>query len=455
MEFERALFGRGLLPLSYRIAGRTSLRLFQELVRNQTLHPEQVADLQFRKLKALLEHAYRNVPFYRRRFDEVHLQPADIRSLDDYAQLPILTKRDLRENLEDLVATNVKSVVLFSTGGSTGAPVDYYHDARYAYEVASAGMWRSWLWAGFYLGERHLHIWGGPREAKESRSIKRRLTHFLLRRLFIDAFDLSDQNLSDWMRGAKKFRPVFVYGYASSVAALASYVRQKGEYLPGIRAAMTTAECLLPQQRQVISEAFGCKVYDQYACREVRSVASECSHGSLHVATDLNVVEFLDLPDQPPDAPKLLALTPLELWGAPLLRYVNEDYGLPGTPCDCSLPFPAMQLKVGRISDNFLLPSGRLVHGEYFTHLVYGVQGIQQFQFHQIARDRILFRIVTDPVSFDTESEHIVRQLVTEAETYLGEGVKIELMAVNQIPLTASGKHRFTLSDVNSTLLVT
>ncbi len=452
-SLESLLFGKILIPASYALSGRHSLEILTELKRNETLSPEQVADLQWRKLQRLLVHAYQSVPFYRQRFDALGLLPADIHSMDDYARFPVLTRQDLADHLEEICSINVdKSQLLFSsTGGSTGQPVNYYHDARYAYEVASAGIWRAWSWAGIQPGDRHFYIWGGPREAKEARSWRKKVQFATLRRVFVDAFDLSPEKL-DWVIAkAQEFRPKLIYGYVSSVVAVAQHFLHRRVRLDGVVAVMTTAERLLPEQRVTLTEAFGSQVFDQYACREVRSVASQCPHGKMHVNTDLNVVEFVPANALAAAPPQRIVLTPLDLYSFPLLRYVNEDFGSADECCGCGLPFPTMKVSIGRVSDNFLLPDGRLVHGEYFTHLVYGTVGIKHFQFRQVAPGLILFKVVWERPDAAEKSRSEINRLIVEAQAYLGADCKIELQEIEQIPLTASGKYRFTLSDVTAT----
>jgi phenylacetate-CoA ligase len=52
-----------------------------------------------------------------------------------------------------------------------------------------------------------------------------------------------------------------------------------------------TAEVLTDAQRDLMQQAFGCKVFNQYGCREVPNIAWECRHGNMHVFADLVVLE--------------------------------------------------------------------------------------------------------------------------------------------------------------------
>ena len=95
---------------------------------------------QLEQLGRLLEHAYRNVPYYQRVFDERRLKPKDIQTVHDLRRLPILTRDIVRENFNDLMARNTpaSSTVKFSTSGSTGKPLtflgtDYMYKAEAAF----------------------------------------------------------------------------------------------------------------------------------------------------------------------------------------------------------------------------------------------------------------------------------------------------------------------------------
>ena len=67
---------------------RKTLAHLREYEASQWLDPEQIAALQWNKLKALIEHCWREVPYYQRRWKELGITADDIRSPEDYARLP-------------------------------------------------------------------------------------------------------------------------------------------------------------------------------------------------------------------------------------------------------------------------------------------------------------------------------------------------------------------------------
>ena len=65
---------------------------------SECMDREELEQLQLERLESTLNRVYRNVPFYRKKFDEIKFNPDDLRSLDDLGRLPFTTKNDLRDN---------------------------------------------------------------------------------------------------------------------------------------------------------------------------------------------------------------------------------------------------------------------------------------------------------------------------------------------------------------------
>ncbi|MDY7033009.1 MAG: phenylacetate--CoA ligase [Thermodesulfobacteriota bacterium] len=85
---------------------------------------EELEQLQLERLQSTLNRVYKNVKFYRKRFDELNILPEDIRSDKDLSDLPLTTKSDLRDSYPyGMFAVSLREVVrLHSTSGMTGKP---------------------------------------------------------------------------------------------------------------------------------------------------------------------------------------------------------------------------------------------------------------------------------------------------------------------------------------------
>jgi phenylacetate-CoA ligase len=444
----RRSFGRLLLGLTERLRGSRVLRRLAELEAAAAVSREEILRDQFRRLRALLTHAERHVPYYREMFRGLGITARDIRTLDDFARLPVLTKDIVRERLTDLVRDDVPraSLVKRHSGGSTGVPLTFFVDRDYL-DVADAGIYRYLKQCGWQPGEMVAYFWGGndeldrmPRWEFEVRQRLRRMYQF-------DPFHSGPRDMDQWRVRWPAIGATVALGYASTIARFAEFLEATGDRPSPIRGVFTTAERLYPKQRQLIAQVFGCPVFDCYGSSEVRNIAVECRRGRMHINADFVVVETAG----PSTAgPSPFIVTSLRNFAMPFIRYGNEDCGaLAEDSCDCGNQSPLLRLGIARIADNFTMPDGRVVHGEYFTHLMYGADGVESFQFHQTARDAITLWVVPGPGA-PAGRERTIRHVVDRVRE-LGVGrVRVEVREVATIPLTPSGKHRFTRSDVTA-----
>ncbi len=143
------------LPALYTLGRRPYHRVLSALLASERLDPEQLHEIQLERLRSLVAHCYENVPYYRRLFDGLGVHPEDIRSIADYARLPVLEKDTLRADFPSFVATNEHADRLTTamTSGSTGSPLQYKYDSRY-FLHGWAALMRNMAWTGFRPGER-------------------------------------------------------------------------------------------------------------------------------------------------------------------------------------------------------------------------------------------------------------------------------------------------------------
>ncbi|HOL00264.1 MAG TPA: phenylacetate--CoA ligase, partial [Paludibacteraceae bacterium] len=85
---------------------------------------EEMRELQSERLRNLVNRVYRNVPFYRKKMEEMNITPSDIHSIDDISKLPFTYKNDLRDNYPfGLFAVPMKDIVrVHASSGTTGKP---------------------------------------------------------------------------------------------------------------------------------------------------------------------------------------------------------------------------------------------------------------------------------------------------------------------------------------------
>jgi phenylacetate-CoA ligase len=430
--------------LSFSIRKKDVLDLFRIKEKFMYFSRERIIEFQTQKLRKLLKHAV-NSSYYNKLVKEIAI-PIDKFSLTDLKKLPILTKDIIRKEKQNLIAADIKKLYLNSSGGSTGEPLNFYQDKNYK-QHSYATMLLIQKMCGWDFGDRIARLWGAP---KDRPKLKDKIAYFFQNTRFYDTFNMSEENMIKYHYDMEKFKPDIIISYASSIYLLAKFLEKKNikPIYPKI-SIITSAETLYPHMRETIERIFNVKVFDQYGSREVSSIACECEfHSGLHIFMDNVIVECIDpiTGEEVWDRPGELLITDLNNYGMPFIRYKIGDMGiLRKEKCKCGRNTLLLKRVIGRTTDNFILKNGRIVHGEYFTHLFYGLEGIKEFQFVQEKIDRFILYIVKDE-NFDV---NIINKLEQEIKNVVGKDSQLDILFVESVPKTPTGKYRFTISKIN------
>ena len=432
---------------------RKTLPYLREYEAWQWRSSDEIHALQWRKLKALIAHCWAAVPFYRQWWGEAGLaSDEDIRSLQDYARLPVLTKPVIRAHAEALVAPGHRGALYWkTTGGSTGEPLRFGY-TRESYERRVAVMLRGYGFAGARHGERTAFLWGAPVAAPAGLALwKDRIYHAAFNRRMFNAFAMSEARIAEYVEAMNRFRPETVVGYVGPLDALAAWAEAHGRRLHRPRRVLGAAEALHPHQRERIGRVFGAPVFDTYGCREFMLIAAECeAHDGLHINADHLLLEFgahTGSADAAQAAgPADLIVTDLHNHGMPLMRYVNGDLGTPhaGGACACGRGLPRLAKVDGRRLDALRMPDGRLLPGEYVVYVFLPITGIRQYQVVQREPDALHVRLVPDR-DFDPSVHARIEQGL---RALVGDRVRVAFEQVEAIALTPSGKRRVTVCEL-------
>ena len=85
---------------------------------------DEIKALQLVRLKWSVNHAYKNVAFYKKKYDEIGIHPSDLKYLEDIKLFPFTTKEDLRKNYPfNMFAHKLKDIArIHASSGTTGKP---------------------------------------------------------------------------------------------------------------------------------------------------------------------------------------------------------------------------------------------------------------------------------------------------------------------------------------------
>ena len=427
------------------LRGSRRYALMREGVALQRLTTEELRRLQLVRLVEMVQHAARTVPFYQDLFRTHGLKASEIRTFEDFACLPVLSKQDLRENLPRMLssASGASRRVENATGGSTGEPVKFYQDLD-VFDAMQGSFMLGLSFAGWKPSDMIVNIWGNPRDTGSARPSVN-LKQWLSGSMTLSAYRYGRKEMDDWLEVLARFRRVFVYGYVSVLADLAEHILAGGRKPSNVCAVMTSAEKLHDHQRVLITQAFGCPVHDQYGSREVPCIAVECEHGGMHLLTHSAYVEFL--PEAGSELMRLV-VTGLTNRTMPLLRYEIGDYATPlSGNCPCGRGFPLIRMDIGRIYD-FMFTDGRSkVHGAYFVKIIKGIEGVLSFQFRQSTPGEVelLVQCKEDVIETCRAQLNALPQCV--AKDHGGE-IRLRVRFVDEIPRTIGGKHRYIVCEV-------
>jgi phenylacetate-CoA ligase len=388
------------------------------------------------RLRALVEHAARTVPFYRRRFDAAGVRAGNIQSLDDLQRLPLTLKSELRDAPEsDAISSRCDPgrLVRYGTGGSTGQPmaVRMTRAEDYLQRITR-------LQAMFALGLR-------PTDTRAAVLFSRAPD----RRSLIERFGLMRYHTVHALRppaaiigDLRRLRPHVIRGYASVLSDLAGRLSDDDRRHIRPRFLTTDSETLTALARARIEEGFRAPVFDVYDCFECNVIARQCARGDAYHVIDHAVIAEV-LVDGRPAAPGEageIAITVLHSYAAPLIRYMPGDIAVRGpATCPCGAPASCLAEIQGRVHDRLQLPDGRRVHPKILAAWIYPLCPVlQRYQMVQEATDRVVVRLQPAAnVSLASEAVETMRRGIARD---LGAAVRVDVSIVDDIPSQANGK---------------
>ncbi len=210
---------------------RAMRRYLRELEQTQWLSREDLEAWQLQRLIALVAHAYENVPYYRHRYQALDIHPQDIKTLQDFQVLPFLTKEEVNQHREELVAANFQGKLRPNqTGGSTGLPMRFFHeDSFWHWNVV---LWRARNWYGIQSGDKMAWIWGAKADMP-AWTWQNRLKAAVMRQRYLNAFSMTEAKMRDFAEMLVGWQPKIIRVYPSTLEIFARYLKEND--ITGIR----------------------------------------------------------------------------------------------------------------------------------------------------------------------------------------------------------------------------
>ena len=268
-----------------------------------------------------------------------------------------------------------------------------------------------------------------------------------LNQLYMSTLHLAPRHIAAYLKALKEYKITYIWGYASSLHALAQMAAEQGLEPPALKVAISNAEALLPHQRESISGFFGCPVRNTYGMAEAVAAGSECEYGIMHTWPDAGIIEVLkDGSDQPvaPGGVGRLICTGLINKDMPLIRYEVGDRGaLAATVarCACGRTLPVLEKIEGRTIDNIVTADGRRIF--WLNPVFYGLP-LREAQIVQESLEALEVKVV--PASGYSSSD--TETIITRLKERVGN-MNVAVAIVEDIPRSANGKFRSVINKVS------
>lgn len=428
------------------LSGSKTTQYLKEVEQISQLSEDQIIEYQEAKLEKLLLHAYKHVPYYHNILCESGVISKKGVHLENFSEIPILTKEGVRNNFENLKSDDIISRrwYLNHTGGSTGQPLTFIQDKDYGERNYANKIFYCRI-AGKNIGEREMKLWGSERDIIQSSNDSReRLKFWVYGRVFENSFRMDETRIKDILKSIEKHKPSIIWGYVNSLYILSKYIIETGTMVHQPRSILSTAGTLTEDIRKTINTAFSCPVLNVYGCREVGDIAFEgIEEAGLNIFQNSHYIELNDIK---PQQYKQIIVTSLNNYSMPLIRYSIGDITEGFCP-KSGYGFSKLKNVIGRETAIFKTKSGSYIPPEFFIHIVgvvFNTGFIDQFQVIQNDYEDIVIKIVLK----GSKDESALAKINDAIKKTMGSKCKVSFDFVDEIPPSKSGKYPYTLSEV-------
>jgi len=418
--------------------------LFQ-LKRDQWKDPRELRKIQFKKLKAVVKHAYNHVPYYHKSFSSAGVKPDDIKSFEDLRKLPLVSKQDVKKDYQNFITKgiDISKLPSHTTSGSTGTPLKIISDP---YPGPGSSKY-PFFECGVRLSDKFVTIWGRAEAIRWGSRFTR--LWGAISETVVPLFP--EEKLVSVLR---RIKPDVLLTFPSVLLSLSVYD------LSGIspRLVFTQGEVVTSHCREVVKKKFNVDLFETYGSVEFGAMAFECDeHFALHILTDNVYIEVLDENGErvSPGERGEIVVTGLHNYTMPLIRYRIGDLGiLTNEKCPCGRSWPLIKSIEGRSNDLLVLPSGRKTSWLHLQRYIFYDQEFQknlfcisQYQIIQERRDQLVINIVKG-LNFDPNLLLRIKNNIEEFFARQGEKLEVTIQLVKKIPMERTGKRRVFVSKV-------
>jgi phenylacetate-CoA ligase len=414
---------------------------------------DRIRELQNRRVRSIVAHAYATVPFYREEMDRAGLRPRDFRTAEDLEKLPFVTGNDLAEAPDSFVSrlyTGDRTLTLDSSGTS-GRSKYVRHDRSELFLMMAYGHRQREVLSHFLgsrFGYRELIVAPHTSASFELRDFYEAYS-WVPRRMDFKRAALSPAGrIEDNLEIINSFRPDLIRGYGSYIGTLFKEAYLRGVTLHRPKAVLYGADHMPDFDRKLIENHFGVPVLSGYQSTECLRIAYQCERRQgFHINVDHVAVRIVDGNGRTlgPGERGEIVVSNLVNRATVLFNYKLGDIVTLGRDsCPCGRSLPTLGQIDGRAGELIRLPGGDVVHALMLIEELLTVPGVIQAQMrqHDVARFSLLI-----VCSVDVHWLEIKAALEKVMISFLGRRILIGIERAEIIPPDSGGKVRRFISE--------
>lgn len=425
-----------VFPLADKLMGTCAMKWYRQICKMNAWSKDEITHWQNEQLQAFVKHAYCHTVYYKHVFDELGLNPEDIKCAEDLKKLPVINKDIVRDHFDEIVPDNLREFRYRKsrTGGTTGEPMYYYCDEN-TWGYVTANKIFSWKSTGYRYGDAFVAL-GSASLFPEKRNKVREMYDRLRNEHGLNGMNLSDEICKKYVDYISKERIRYIYGYAASVYLLTKYVSDNNIDMTFVKAVFTTSEKLTDEYRQLIETTYQCGVMDCYGAKDAGITAFEMEKGCFNIGYNVIAETINDIDENT----GTLLTTNFLNYAFPLIRY---EFGDEARISEIdSFNGQIITEVIGRSSDVMRLGNGRNVTGPGFTILMKPFD-IVAYEVKQVGDLSVELYLQPESAKFSKEQESAIASKFHE---YIGDDCKLNIIYVDHFEPLKNGKRRYFMN---------
>jgi phenylacetate-CoA ligase len=413
----------------------------------------QINDYQYNQLKKLITFAFNTVPYYAESFKKAGFHPGNFKTLEDIKNVPVLTKNDVRNNLDSLVSTEFPRKYLMedTSGGTTGLPTTFYADIRTYSPVEWVYINSLWKRMDYKFYDKYVVFRGEVINPQRDNDQVNYWKYDRLRNCIIfSSFMMNDEIIPVYIKKINEFKPRFIHSYPSTLFVLANYlIKNNLEGFPFIKGIFLGSETLYPWQREMFQKVFRARLFRWYGHRERCILGGEQDLPEVYeLFPTYGYTELLnnkgEWSSQHGEEGEIIG-TGFYNYAFPLIRYNTHDIAENCLEKTSYREFMRIRNIKGRIQDFFVDKNGSLItFSTSYKAIIHIKDKISAHQFVQDQPGKLVLKIEPKVELAEQELE-LVRNGFKERFPLFDLEIRIE----KQIPRTISGKFRYFVQNLD------